>query len=740
MTAYGIDFGNSNSVVAQSTGSAVRVLSPDAGSLDASWMSFRHFDRLVPSIFGVVGSGEDQRELFGWAAKLRSEERIEVIKRFLKDDDETFPLGHRTWTTTQVATALFRVLLDGVAADGGELRDAVVTVPANSAGRARLNTRVAAGHAGINVAALLNEPTAAALSVAQQEPDVGRVLVYDFGGGTLDVTVLEVHDGIFRERASKGIARLGGVDLDCQLRELFLAHLGGEPSWTPGQWRQFQLDCERAKIRLSYDDVVALLTPDGADGVEIHRSDFEAVIEAHIEQSLEPVRRCLSDLKLDPEELDAVLLVGGTSQVPLVRRKLEELLGRSVTGSDRCDPLTAVASGAAVAAGILAGERDDLVFRVVTEHALGTVTRDEHGRKKFSTIIPRNRLLPAKETRTYKPMRDAQAEVIVRIIEGDPDKPVGHSETVQLSQLLFSLPSAGAREDSSFAVEYLYDVAGVIHVTARDKQTGEVLTRNEVSFLDEETARRRSAEDINEVEELFDSAPRPFLTTMEPVVESPPLAPDVFDAELADRPIPPQASSPEAEHVDESGERLVLVVDGSNVACEGRAVRSGSDKPSLAQLLEAVEALRSTYPHAFVYVVVDANFRHRLDEAELPAFERALVDKLLTVTPAGTEGRGDALVCAAAEKLGATVVSNDSYKELQGRHPWLFDGRVLGAIRFGGVWIFEPRTPVRAKRGIFSRRRGGPAIDEAQVEAVVGDAAKAVGSSSPGAPTFSSRS
>ena len=735
MTAYGIDFGTTNSVVAQCAGRRTRVLAPDAGSLDAAWMAFPYFDRLVPSVFGLAGRSADQRQLFGWEAKLRSEDRIEVIKRFLKDEDGEFPLGNRSWTTTQVATALFRVLAEGVAADGGELRDAVVTVPANSPGRARLNTRVAAGHAGINIAALLNEPTAAALSFAQQEPDVGRVLVYDFGGGTLDITLLEIVDGIFRERASKGVAQLGGVDLDALLRELVLGHLGGTPSWTPGQWRQFQLDCELAKIRLSAEEVVTVLTPDGLDGVEIHRGDFEDVISTSVDLSLDPVRTCLSDVSLDPQELDAVLLIGGTSQIPLVRRKLEELLGRSVVGVERCDPLTAVASGAAVAAGIVAGERDDLQFRVVTEHALGTISRDPEGRKKFSPIIQRNRLLPAKAVRSYRPTHDAAEEIALAVVEGDPDVSLGDPTNVQLGELIFPLSNPRPRSEVEFKVEYRYDVAGVIHVRAWDAETKELLAHKAVSFLDEETARRRSREEIAEVDELFSSAPVPFLTQASSVVAS--STADVAASsqaspelellvsmeqqlEIPAQPPAPVLESPTSPTANDN--RTVLVVDGSNVACEGRSVRHGDDKPSLAQLLSAAKALRATDPQAFVYVIVDANFRHRIDPSELPAFEKALVDKELTVTPAGTNGKGDAMVCAAAEKLGATVVSNDSFKELQDRHPWLFDGRVLGAVVFDGLWVFEPRTPVRAKRGILGRLRPGPSVSDADVDHVIGQA------------------
>lgn len=161
MTAYGIDFGTTNCVVAQSNARRARVLAPDAGGRDSDW-NFTSFHCLVPSVFGLEPT-ETGRELFGWAAKLRSVEPIEAVKQIIAER-EHLQLGDRTWTTEQVATALFRVLREGVRADAGRLDEAVVTVPANSPGRARLQTRVAAGNAGIGVAALLNEPTAAALA------------------------------------------------------------------------------------------------------------------------------------------------------------------------------------------------------------------------------------------------------------------------------------------------------------------------------------------------------------------------------------------------------------------------------------------------------------------------------------------------------------------------------------------------------------------------------------------------
>ena len=300
--------------------------------------------------------------------------------------------------------------------------------------------------------------------------------MFDWGGGTVDVTVLRYEEGLFEEEASRGIAELGGLELDERLGKLVLDILGKKPDWTEGEWAQFTRDVERTKIMLSARDFAVMTTPDYSRTVEIERSAFEERISDLVKQSSEPLRACLADLRIDPDDLDAILLIGDTSQVPLVRRRIEEILDAPAVSTEVCEPLTAVARGAAIAAAILDGELD-LDISVATTHDLGTVSK-KNGGKTFSKIIPRNATLPRRETKRYTPT--GWSAMRVEVWEGDADQPLDDPENFKLGEIRVELPPADAKEENTFDLTYTYDKDGLLHVKAVIVRDGSVLLGGEV--------------------------------------------------------------------------------------------------------------------------------------------------------------------------------------------------------------------------------------------------------------------
>lgn len=497
------------------------------------------------------------------------------------------------------------------------------------------------------------------------------------------MTVLDYSDGFFEERASRGVTELGGLEIDRRLRELVLERAPARRAWTPAQERQFRLNVERNKILLSSQPFVTVITPDGVS-VEIHQGELEEAIGDLVDRSLGPVEQCLKDLHMAPLDVDEILMIGGTSQIPSVRAAVAEALQMEPVPTELCDPMTAVARGASIAAAVLAGETEG-VIQVATSHALGTMVKDSSGRKRFSQIIPRNSPLPWKERKSYTPQKDHARKLSVEIWEGDPDKELAHRDNVQLTELTLTYPTPRVRDESRFDLEYTYDSNGLLHVKATLEHTGEVVVDQEVESFG-------SGGPTPEVREELDrllkgnSNPDPLRTAA---------------TAAGAYPVP---EPPKARPVPLDGGPHTLVVDGSNLAWIGHSpVRPGvyedDDHPSFSQLQVARAALAKKYPQAAIHVVVDASFRHKVADTEREAVEAALSKGDIIQPPAGTEGKGDALVAVIADDSGATVVTNDNFAELQGRYPWLRErGRVLGATCSKGVWFFTERTCV-APRG-----------------------------------------
>ena len=468
MNPFGIDFGTTNSVLAQWNGTTAEVLPIDSPPGD--WQQLG-FDRVLPSVLGIADGNE---VTFGWTAKRQPRAALNAVKRLFATEDAVDIGGHRL-SVEEVAALLFGRIRS--ASPGITVDRAVVTIPANSRGIARFRTKVSAGLAGIEVQALLNEPTAAAMAFSVSAMQDHNVLVFDWGGGTLDVTVLETIEGVFIERASKGIPRSGGIDLDEAFANAILAELPSVPAWSPAQRAQFRLEVERAKIVLSTQTETSLALPGGGH-FPVTREQFEKAVRPKLDEIRVPIERCLADLSMGPNGIDQLVMVGGSSKIPAARALVSELLRREPAGG--CDPMTAVAQGAAIASAILLGQLDKDFF-VATEHALGTVVHN-NGRPQFSVLIPRNHQLPAKATDGYQPVNEGQRQVLVRVIEGDPTRPVDDEDNVILKEWEIAVEPDRTQDDNAFSITYEYNVDGILHITVVDKLTGRRMLHDDVSF------------------------------------------------------------------------------------------------------------------------------------------------------------------------------------------------------------------------------------------------------------------
>lgn len=460
MSGFGIDFGTTNSVLAVARGTSIETVTLD--SPPQEWAELG-FDKVLPTVIAESGGVLE----FGWRAK-RSAAKLEAVKRLFASDDEV-RVGGRTLKVEEAAGVFFRQIKERAGESGLTLDQAVVTIPANSRGVARFRTKVSAGLSGIEVLALINEPTAAAMAYGRHIAEGDRVLVFDWGGGTLDVTILRSIAGVFMEEASKGIQRLGGIDLDAAFAAAVRARVPSGSSLDP-------FDLERAKVLLStqHSTVVPLV---GGGALEIARGELEDAIRPLVVRTADPIGKCLADLGNPP--IQHLVLVGGSSKIPVVQRYVREML--RLDPMSGVDPMTAVAEGAALAAGILSGEIDDFDFFVGTEHALGTVVHDG-GTPHFSVLIPRNTKLPALASDSFTTSYDEQERVLIRVVEGDPDQPFDHEDNVVMTEWSVELPERRPVAEATFDIAFQYDVDGILNVRATDRKTSAVMLDEQLAF------------------------------------------------------------------------------------------------------------------------------------------------------------------------------------------------------------------------------------------------------------------
>lgn len=468
MPYIGIDFGTSNSVVANFQYGQAEVVPNHEGQ---KW---------TPSIVtlrrdGTLAFGQEAKENFDEQRSIRS------IKRIL-GTPERVPLVGQNLRTEQIAVMLFSLLKKDAEQTLREtFNKSVVTIPANSKGLARHATKLCAGAAGMQVLTLINEPTAAAICYGLNAQEDQTVLVYDFGGGTLDVTVLRIYRGIFEEVASKGIGKLGGDDIDTALGkvigERFQQKTGYDILNSPYK-QQFMMAVEKAKIDLSTEPVAvarkAELVPERHLSLEeeIDRGTLERIIMPLVVKSGSAIDEAMKLRNLRPKDIDKILLVGGTSKIPLIRRYVsEKLAGKDPEPFERIDPMTCVAQGAAIVSAILQGAPglDNYAYSVKLEHSLCANPVDQRTNKVFlDPIIKRGADIPCSFNKTYFPVADPADRVLISVYEGDVYDAPENPENVKLAEIPWEFKPPRPQREAALEVTFEYGDDGILTVQIND--------------------------------------------------------------------------------------------------------------------------------------------------------------------------------------------------------------------------------------------------------------------------------
>jgi molecular chaperone DnaK len=469
----GIDFGTSNSVVANfQFGQADVVPNHEGMKWTPSVVTLRRD--------GTLAFGQEAKENFDEQRSIRS------IKRIL-GTPERVPLVGQNLRTEQIAVMLFSLLKKDAEQQLGEgFTKGVVTIPANSKGLARHATKLCAGASGIQVLTLINEPTAAAICYGLNAQTDQTVLVYDFGGGTLDVTILRIHHGIFEEISSKGIGKLGGDDVDAALAEVlakrFEQKTGFDILHSPYK-QQFMLACERAKIELSKETRAtarkAELVPERHLSLEepIDRAEFEKIIMPLIVKSGTAIDEAMKLRGLRPRDIDRVLLVGGTSKIPFIRKFVSDKIGgREPESFDKVDPMTCVAQGAAIVSAILQGAPglDDKAYSVKLEHSLCANPIDQRTNRVYlDPIIKRGSDIPCSYSKTYYPVADPADRVQICVYEGDVYDNPDSGENVKMAEIPWDFKPPRPQKDAGLEVAFEYGDDGILTVIIHDVYAGQ---------------------------------------------------------------------------------------------------------------------------------------------------------------------------------------------------------------------------------------------------------------------------
>jgi molecular chaperone HscC len=492
----GIDLGTTNSAAAHLTPDGPQVIPNALGG------------RLTPS---VVGVGEDGTVLVGAAAKelqvVRPDRCASLFKRHM-GTDRTTTLGGKAFTPEELSGLVLRALkADAEAFFGVPVTRAVITCPAYFNDRQRKATIAAGRIAGLAVERILNEPTAAAVAYGFHEAGRDRtLLVFDLGGGTFDVSVVELFEGTLEVRASAGETALGGEDFTRAMAARVLGGLGQSferaEATTPLLVSRLVQQCERAKCRLSRDEAAAVKVPDAAGDLDrgtevtVTREQLEAWVGPTLARVELPVRRALGDAKLTRDRIDEVILVGGATRMPAVVRRVTELFGKDP--HRRQNPDEVVALGAAVQAGLVgrAAAVEDLVVTDVAPFTLGVeVTKSfagQHLDGYFDPVIDRNTTIPVSRVKRYGTVHPNQTTLSLKVYQGESRRT---AENLLLGEFeVTGIPPGPAGE--SLDVRFTYDLNGVLEVEATVVATKRKVTHviaKHAKGLTEEQVRRAVA-------------------------------------------------------------------------------------------------------------------------------------------------------------------------------------------------------------------------------------------------------
>ncbi|WP_435790411.1 molecular chaperone DnaK [Clostridium sp.] len=509
----GIDLGTTNSCVAVMEGGEPVIIANSEGA------------RTTPSVVSFQANGE---RLVGQVAKRQSitnpDKTISSIKREMGTDHK-IDVDGKSHTPQEIsAYILQKIKTDAEAYLGETVTEAVITVPAYFNDSQRQATKDAGKIAGLEVKRIINEPTAAALAYGLDKMDVNqKILVYDLGGGTFDVSVLELGDGLFEVKSTNGNTKLGGDDFDQKvvdhIADTFKADNGIDLRNDKMAHQRLKEAAEKAKIELSSSMQTSINLPfitadaTGPKHVEMNltRAKFNELTHDLVDSTIEPMKKALKDAGLSLNEIDKVVLVGGSTRTPAVVDAVKKFTGKDP--SKGVNPDECVALGAAIQAGVLSGEVKDVLLLDVTPLTLGIETLGGIA----TPLIERNTTIPAKKSQTFSTAADGQTSVEINIVQGERQMAAGNKTLGRFT--LSGIPSA-PRGVPQIEVTFDIDANGIVNVSAKDKGTGKEakititastnLSDDEIDaavkeaekFADEDKTRKEGIEVKNSAEQL----------------------------------------------------------------------------------------------------------------------------------------------------------------------------------------------------------------------------------------------
>jgi len=489
-------------------------------------------ERLTPSVVSVTEDGE---VLVGRIARNQAisnpEHTVYSIKRHMGEDYKVKIMG-KEYTPQEIsAMILSKLKKDAEAFLGQPIKKAVITVPAYFEDAQRQATKDAGKIAGLEVLRIINEPTAASLAYGLDKTHDHTIMVFDFGGGTFDVSILELGDGVFEVKATNGDNHLGGDDIDNilvdWLNDEFKKQNGIDLKKDKVSHQRLKEAAEKAKIELSSKIKTNINLPfitAGKDGpkhldIELTRSKFEQLIQLILDRLKIPTTRAMADAKITSKNIDKVILVGGSTRIPIVQQLVKDITGKE--GEKSVNPDEAVALGAAIQAGILGGEVKDILLLDITPLSLGIETLGG----VFTKVIDRNTTIPTKKSQVFSTASDGQTAVTIRVFQGERSMAADNKLLGQFD--LIGIPPA-PRGIPQVEVSFDIDANGIVHVSAKDLGTGreqsikitattnlteaeiEKMRKDAEQYSEEDLKRKEEVETINSADTLVYTSERLF--------------------------------------------------------------------------------------------------------------------------------------------------------------------------------------------------------------------------------------